>query len=178
MFIKIRNNRRLTAFEEVFGPNFNELRRTSSNGSSEPNSTSSITIFSPERERDRNEGIGDSDIYPYSSRYNNSSRRQSLETSSRRQSLGGGTSTNSATNHNAIDLPRASSFLDNSLMRGHTYLNCAICLEKINPGAQEDRLDKKLRIVPGCGHVFHSECVDGWILKRRKCPCCQGKVSF
>lgn len=38
--------------------------------------------------------------------------------------------------------------------------SCAICLEDYSIGDE-------LRILP-CGHVYHTTCVDGWLLTRKK----------
>ena len=72
-------------------------------------------------------------------------------------------------------LPRAASFLEEAQMRGQPTLTCAICFESITPGRQSSLL----RIIPGCGHVYHTSCVDPWIAARpdAKCPCCMGAIK-
>lgn len=49
-------------------------------------------------------------------------------------------------------------------------MNCSICLEHVGPGDFE--LD--------CGHLFHSICLDEWILKFKKdsCPNCRYKLEY
>ena len=42
---------------------------------------------------------------------------------------------------------------------------CSVCLELISPGQQMRRLP--------CSHSYHRECIDTWLLKRRKCPLCK-----
>lgn len=47
---------------------------------------------------------------------------------------------------------------------------CAICLSEFSPG-------DNLRRLP-CGHCqFHSECIDKWLLRIKKCPLCMGDVD-
>jgi hypothetical protein len=43
---------------------------------------------------------------------------------------------------------------------------CSICF-----GAYES--NDILRILPKCGHVFHAECIDRWILTNPLCPLCK-----
>ncbi|EPS63693.1 hypothetical protein M569_11092, partial [Genlisea aurea] len=43
---------------------------------------------------------------------------------------------------------------------------CAICL------ADYEESDA-LRLLPECGHVFHAECVDPWLLIHATCPVCR-----
>lgn len=46
---------------------------------------------------------------------------------------------------------------------------CAICLDEFEVGGE-------VRQLP-CGHEFHLECVDPWLLtKKRKCPVCKGDI--
>jgi hypothetical protein len=43
---------------------------------------------------------------------------------------------------------------------------CAICIDDFESG-------ESIRPLP-CGHIYHPECVDPWLLKHnRKCPTCQ-----
>uniref|UniRef100_A0A7N0VIE7 RING-type domain-containing protein n=1 Tax=Kalanchoe fedtschenkoi TaxID=63787 RepID=A0A7N0VIE7_KALFE len=47
---------------------------------------------------------------------------------------------------------------------------CVICLDRIREG-------ELCRILPGCTHVFHLECVDAWLVKATPaCPICRARV--
>ncbi|RCV08191.1 hypothetical protein SETIT_1G306500v2 [Setaria italica] len=46
---------------------------------------------------------------------------------------------------------------------------CAVCLEAFRAG------DRR-RVLPGCEHGFHAECVDSWLRKSRRCPICRAVV--
>nr|DAD40698.1 TPA_asm: hypothetical protein HUJ06_015021 [Nelumbo nucifera] len=48
---------------------------------------------------------------------------------------------------------------------------CAICLEGIRPGEQ-------CRVLPGCTHVFHVECVDPWLTRSLTCPVCRTRFNI
>ncbi|KAF7852122.1 hypothetical protein BT93_L0518 [Corymbia citriodora subsp. variegata] len=43
---------------------------------------------------------------------------------------------------------------------------CSICLS-------EYRETDVLRLLPGCGHYFHSKCVDPWLRMNPSCPNCR-----
>ncbi|KAL1188821.1 RING-H2 finger protein ATL1 [Cardamine amara subsp. amara] len=47
---------------------------------------------------------------------------------------------------------------------------CSVCLNEF----QED---EKLRIIPNCCHVFHSDCIDIWLQGNANCPLCRTSVS-
>merc|ERR1719195_2273178 len=48
---------------------------------------------------------------------------------------------------------------------GNSGISCAVCLANYESGAS-------LRLLP-CGHRFHHECVDHWLIKQsRTCPLC------
>ena len=46
---------------------------------------------------------------------------------------------------------------------------CAVCLEAFRAG-------DRCRVLPGCEHGFHAECVDTWLRKSRRCPICRAEV--
>ncbi|CAL9042046.1 unnamed protein product, partial [Musa banksii] len=44
--------------------------------------------------------------------------------------------------------------------------DCAVCLESFQVG-------DGCRLLPACGHSFHAQCVDSWLLKSSICPICR-----
>ncbi|KAI3876722.1 hypothetical protein MKX03_019205 [Papaver bracteatum] len=53
-----------------------------------------------------------------------------------------------------------------------TTLDCAICISRFEKQDQ-------LRLLPSCCHVFHSACIDQWImLSNYSCPICRSEVKF
>nr|GMC62113.1 RING-H2 finger protein ATL46-like [Ipomoea batatas] len=47
--------------------------------------------------------------------------------------------------------------------------DCAVCLSEF--------LEKdKLRLLPICGHAFHINCIDTWLLTNSTCPLCRGTL--
>lgn len=47
--------------------------------------------------------------------------------------------------------------------------DCAVCLDAFRAG-------DRCRVLPGCEHGFHAECVDSWLRKSRRCPICRAEV--
>ncbi|XP_047050683.1 E3 ubiquitin-protein ligase EL5-like [Lolium rigidum] len=43
---------------------------------------------------------------------------------------------------------------------------CAVCLADYEHG-------EELRLLPGCRHSFHRQCVDVWLRRRPSCPLCR-----
>lgn len=43
--------------------------------------------------------------------------------------------------------------------------SCAICIEDFN----NDDIVRKF----GCSHIYHSECVDTWVIENNTCPICK-----
>ncbi|KAM0840117.1 hypothetical protein ACQ4PT_059869 [Festuca glaucescens] len=43
---------------------------------------------------------------------------------------------------------------------------CAVCLADYEHGDE-------LRLLPGCRHSFHRQCVDDWLRRRPSCPLCR-----
>ncbi|KAF5829675.1 hypothetical protein DUNSADRAFT_15674, partial [Dunaliella salina] len=44
--------------------------------------------------------------------------------------------------------------------------SCAVCLELFEVG-------QAVRVLPSCGHIFHSTCVDPWLSSSATCPLCR-----
>ncbi|KAH7365981.1 hypothetical protein KP509_18G057400 [Ceratopteris richardii] len=43
---------------------------------------------------------------------------------------------------------------------------CAVCLTPFDDG-------EELRLLPGCGHSYHKECIDMWFFSHETCPLCR-----
>lgn len=56
------------------------------------------------------------------------------------------------------------------LDEGKLAPTCVICHEEIALGA-------KLRQLPGCTHLYHSKCIEHWLLIKATCPLCNMKVE-
>ncbi|CAN4084321.1 unnamed protein product [Withania somnifera] len=66
----------------------------------------------------------------------------------------------------SFDLPCVN-YCGTQLMEGFTC--CAICLD----GFKEGEFCRKL---PDCGHLFHGNCVDSWLVRVLNCPICRSRV--
>ena len=54
------------------------------------------------------------------------------------------------------------------LSKGHSTKTCNICLEVNNDS-----------VVLPCGHFFHENCIDKWLLEKSNvCPTCRKEVNF
>ena len=52
------------------------------------------------------------------------------------------------------------------LMKKHKEtFECPICLEDMDY--------KNMKVLIGCGHRFHKDCIQKWSLTSKKCPCCR-----
>jgi hypothetical protein len=49
---------------------------------------------------------------------------------------------------------------------GAAGVECAVCLAEMADG-------EKGRLLPGCGHRFHVECIDRWFRTNTTCPLCR-----
>jgi E3 ubiquitin-protein ligase ATL6/9/15/31/42/55 len=54
---------------------------------------------------------------------------------------------------------------------GRGALECAVCLAEF----AED--GEKLRLLPGCCHVFHAACIDVWLAAHVTCPVCRADLA-
>ncbi|KAK8653587.1 hypothetical protein V6N13_127580 [Hibiscus sabdariffa] len=55
------------------------------------------------------------------------------------------------------------------LKLGKAALECAVCLGEFGD-------DETLRLIPKCSHVFHVDCIDGWLAYHMTCPVCRAKL--
>ncbi|XP_027174730.1 RING-H2 finger protein ATL57-like [Coffea eugenioides] len=46
---------------------------------------------------------------------------------------------------------------------------CSICLALFEE-------NERVKVIPGCMHVFHSECVDKWLQNKASCPLCRSNL--
>ncbi|CAN6306388.1 unnamed protein product [Urochloa humidicola] len=54
---------------------------------------------------------------------------------------------------------------------GRGALECAVCLSEFDSDGE------KLRLLPGCCHVFHAACIDVWLAAHVTCPVCRADLS-
>ncbi|GJN31423.1 hypothetical protein PR202_gb19819 [Eleusine coracana subsp. coracana] len=54
---------------------------------------------------------------------------------------------------------------------GEEKADCAVCLAELGAGKVAARL------VPGCGHGFHVECIEAWFRVNSTCPLCRAAVA-
>ncbi|XP_057529763.1 RING-H2 finger protein ATL1-like [Amaranthus tricolor] len=69
-----------------------------------------------------------------------------------------------------IDLIPAMKFMELSKGRDPDSIRgsgCSICLRE---GYEDDEMCK---VLPECDHVFHSDCIDQWFMKKQSCPVCR-----
>ncbi|KAF8728623.1 hypothetical protein HU200_017889 [Digitaria exilis] len=54
---------------------------------------------------------------------------------------------------------------------GSEKVDCAVCLAELADG------EAAARLVPGCGHGFHAECIEAWFRVNSTCPLCRAAVA-
>ncbi|KAF5197629.1 Ring-h2 finger protein [Thalictrum thalictroides] len=64
------------------------------------------------------------------------------------------------------DLNKLPCFSYGSVLNLVETRDCAVCLE----GFQEEEV---FRLLPGCKHAFHVNCIDFWLKKSSSCPICR-----
>ncbi|OIW16350.1 hypothetical protein TanjilG_19066 [Lupinus angustifolius] len=55
------------------------------------------------------------------------------------------------------------------MMKLHNKISCTICLQDFEDG-------ELVNILPKCGHIFHLECIDKWLIQQWSCPMCRTYV--
>jgi hypothetical protein len=56
---------------------------------------------------------------------------------------------------------------------GAEKVDCAVCLAELGDGDDAT----PTRLVPGCGHGFHAECIEAWFRVNSTCPLCRAAVA-
>ncbi|KAG9450744.1 hypothetical protein H6P81_010709 [Aristolochia fimbriata] len=54
-------------------------------------------------------------------------------------------------------------------LKSSTGGECAVCLS-------EFRAEERVRLLPGCNHVFHFGCIDAWLTEHTTCPVCRSDL--
>ncbi|KAK7305893.1 hypothetical protein VNO77_43805 [Canavalia gladiata] len=49
-------------------------------------------------------------------------------------------------------------------------MECCICLGEFRDG-------EKVKVLPGCDHFFHCDCVDKWLVHHSNCPLCRASLK-
>mmetsp|Transcript_23213 Transcript_23213/g.34270 ORF Transcript_23213/g.34270 Transcript_23213/m.34270 type:complete len:211 (-) Transcript_23213:2011-2643(-) len=60
---------------------------------------------------------------------------------------------------------------------GDTEKECSICMEDFVPGARVSRSvvgETKNDKEGGCQHMYHTNCIEAWLMKHHECPICRG----
>ncbi|CAA3000017.1 RING-H2 finger ATL47 [Olea europaea subsp. europaea] len=60
-------------------------------------------------------------------------------------------------------------FLYKDVVGSKEPFDCAVCLCEFS---EQDNL----RLLPLCGHAFHIDCIDTWLLSNSSCPLCRGVI--
>ena len=50
------------------------------------------------------------------------------------------------------------------------YKTCSICLADFTKG-------EKVKVLPNCGHTFHGDCLEQWLIRQFRCPNCNMEIK-
>tara|TARA_Y100000816_G_C26096178_1_gene580185 strand:+ start:1255 stop:2139 length:885 start_codon:yes stop_codon:yes gene_type:complete len=59
--------------------------------------------------------------------------------------------------------------INNFICNNEECNNCIICMDNINKNDKCKKLD--------CGHIFHSSCIDNWLMRVLECPMCRKTIT-
>ncbi|KAL8170326.1 hypothetical protein V2J09_022130 [Rumex salicifolius] len=65
---------------------------------------------------------------------------------------------------------KSSRFGSSKRIGERSFRGCAVCLS----GFEDQEM---LRVLPHCGHVFHLDCIDVWLLNNANCPLCRSTIT-
>lgn len=75
-------------------------------------------------------------------------------------------STTKSKNGNFSESPSSPVVFSADTRLARAEAECAICLSEFVDG-------ERVRVLPNCGHGFHANCVEEWIVVRSSCPTCR-----
>lgn len=55
-------------------------------------------------------------------------------------------------------------------INGDGSVECVVCLGQMEEG-------EKVRVLPGCQHLFHVDCIDMWLFSHSTCPVCRANAE-
>ncbi|WOL09881.1 RING-H2 finger protein ATL16-like [Canna indica] len=58
---------------------------------------------------------------------------------------------------------------DDGARKGMPFHDCAICLNEFHE-------QETLKLLPGCSHAFHIDCIDTWLQFNANCPLCRSDI--
>jgi len=59
--------------------------------------------------------------------------------------------------------------LNSTSQKNDSNICCSICLDEYAPGDLVSRAKK----ASACNHLFHENCITGWLMNHDDCPCCR-----
>ena len=61
---------------------------------------------------------------------------------------------------------QSNQIINNTYILPEQHIDCSICLDNI--------IDDAHHLI--CGHIFHSKCIQNWVIYHRTCPMCRASI--
>ena len=121
--------------------------------------------YTASTDEDTDEGNGGDDGDDLESGEATSSKREDLDDTNMSSSDSHSTELEAAASGNESAISS-----ENSPATKTTCTSCSICIDDFEPG-------EKIRLLPRCGHAFHTDCILPWLTERSgSCPLCKRNV--
>ena len=121
--------------------------------------------YTASTDEDTDEGNGGDDGDDLESGDATSSKREDLDDTNMSSSDSHSTELEAAASGNESAISS-----ENSPATKTTCTSCSICIDDFEPG-------EKIRLLPRCGHAFHTDCILPWLTERSgSCPLCKRNV--